>query len=210
MTITNGYCTLDDLKHQNRLNIASSDSDSNPMLEGIIEAISRKIDDRCDRRFWADSDTSIRYYTPLSSTYVFIDDMASYSSDTDIEISIDQNGDGVFDDTLSSADFVLSPYNAELDGTPYQKIEVSSNGNFLLPKGVKKSVKIRAKWGWRGGTPKAIWQACLLQSERLFKRFATPLGSESMTALGKMTLTIPNLDPDVEMLISRYIKPRWG
>jgi hypothetical protein len=89
-------------------------------------------------------------------------------------------------------------------------VEVAPNGQFSFPAKVRKGVKITAKWGWPTAVPPAIKQACLLQSSRLFKRFATPLGSESMTALGRMTLTIPNLDPDVQQLISRYIKPVWG
>ena len=207
MTIVHGYCELDELKHTNRLNINSSDSVSDDMLEGVIEAVSRRIDDECHRRFYSDSDEVARYYTASKSDFLFTDDIASPSSDVSIEI--DTNGDGTFDNTFASTDFVLSPYNAELDGVPYQKIELSNTGQYLFPAKVKKGVKVTAKWGW-STVPKPIKQATLLQCERLFKRFSTPLGSESMTALGRMTLSIPSLDPDVELLISRYIKPTWG
>lgn len=202
------YASVADLKHTNRLNFNDSDSVSDDMLEAIIEAVSRKIDDKCNRVFWADSDDVIRYYTALNTNYVFTNDIASPSSDVTIEI--DTNGDGTYDNTFTTADYALEPYNAEIDGVPYQKITVSSNGQFLFPKSVIKGVKVTAKWGWPNAVPPAIVQATLLQSERLFKRFSTPLGSESMTALGKMTLTIPSLDPDVEFLISRYIKVVFG
>ena len=210
MTITNGYCTLAELKHPNRLLINDSDSASDDMLEGIIEAVSRKIDDTCHRRFYADSSNSARYYTARDSDFLFVDDIASRSSDSMV-IEIDTNGDGTYDNAFADNDYVLEPYNADLDVVPYQKIETASTGHYLFPVKVRKGVKITAKWGWPGTTPPLpIKQACLLQSERLFKRFATPLGSESMTALGRMTLSIPSLDPDVESLISRYIKPVWG
>lgn len=202
------YASVDDLKHTNRLNFNSSDSVSDDLLETVIEAVSRKIDDRCNRRFWADSDDVIRYYTATNSNFVFTKDIASPSSDVTVEI--DTNGDGTYDNTFASTDFVLEPYDAETDGVPYQKITVSSNGQYLFPKLVIKGVKVTAKWGWPTAVPPPIVQAVLLQSERLFKRFSTPLGSESMTALGKMTLTIPALDPDVELLISRYIRPVFG
>jgi len=208
MTIVNGYCTLSELKHTNRLNIVDSDSVSDEMLEGIIEAVSRKIDDQCNRRFYSDDSNVVRYFTAVKSDYLFVDDIASQDSDT-VMIQIDTNGDGTYDNTFASTDFVLEPYNATLDGVPFQKIEVSSVGQYLFPVKVKKGVKVTAKWGW-ASVPKPIIQACLLQCERLFKRFATPLGSESMTALGRMTLTIPALDPDVEMLISRYKKVVFG
>lgn len=207
MTIVNGYCTLADLKHTNRLNFNDSDSVSDEMLEGIIEAVSRRIDDECHRVFYSDSDEVSRYYTAVNSEYIFTDDICSPSSDIGIET--DTNGDGTFDDTFSFTDFYPEPFNAELDGVPYQKIVVSYSGNFLFPKNVRRGVKVTAKFGW-ASVPKPIQQACMLQSERLFKRFSTPLGSESMTALGRMTLSIPSLDPDVELLISRYIKPTFG
>jgi hypothetical protein len=202
------YASVTDLKHTNRLNFNDSDSVSDDMLEAIIEAVSRKIDDKCNRVFWADSDDVVRYYTATDSNFIFTKDIASPSSDVTVEI--DTNGDGTYDNTLASTDFVLEPYNAEIDGVPYQKITVSSVGQHLFPSKVIKGVKVTAKWGWPTAVPPPIVQAVLLQSERLFKRFSTPLGSESMTALGKMTLTIPALDPDVEFLISRYIKVVWG
>lgn len=208
MTITNGYCTLDELKHQNRLNIESSDSFSDEMLEGVIEGVSRKFDDVCNRRFDADSSESARYYTAENSNYIFVDDIACPSSDVTIEV--DTNADGTIEDTWATSDFVLAPYNAEALGVPYQKIEISANGRYAFPIKVRKGVKVTAKWGWPTAVPKPIKQACLLQSERLFKRFATPIGSESMTAFGKQTLTIPSLDPDVESLIGPYKKVVFG
>jgi hypothetical protein len=208
MTIVHGYCDLAELKHPNRLGIQDSDSDSNVLLEGVIEAVSRRIDDECNRRFWQDSDEVTRYYTASHSGYIFTDDIASPSSD--ITILTDGKGDGTYSDTWTLSDYSLEPYNAEQDGVPYQKIESSNNGQFLFPAKVKRGVKITAKWGWPSGPPKPIIQATLLQSERLFKRFSTPLGSESMSALGRMTLSIPALDPDVELLISRYKKIVFG
>lgn len=202
------YASVSDIKQTNRLNFNDSDSVSDDMLEAIIEAVSRRIDDTCHRFFWSDSDDVVRYYTARNSTDVFTDDIASPSSDVIVET--DTNGDGTIDNTFASTDFYLEPYNAELDGVPYQKITISDNGQYLFPARAKRAVKVTAKFGWPNAVPPAIVQATLLQSERLFKRFSTPLGSESMTALGKMTLTIPSLDPDVELLISRYIKPVFG
>jgi hypothetical protein len=212
MTITNGYCTLADIKHSNRLNFNDTDSASDEMLEGIIEAVSRSIDDQCNRIFYIYNSGNVqaRRFTAIDNEVLFPGDMCSASSDSDVIIQIDTNGDGTYDDTFASDDYVLDPYNAEELGVPYQKIEVSSVGQYLFPKGVKRGVKVTAKWGWPVTAPLPIKQACILQSERLFKRFSTPLGSESMTALGRMTMTIPSLDPDVQMLISRYKKVVWG
>ncbi len=205
MTITNGYCTLDDIKHTNRLNFNDSDSVSDDMLEGVIEAVSRKIDDACNRFFYQTTSQS-RWYQTNNANYVFVDDI---SASSDVTVEIDNNDDGTADVTLTSANYILEPYNAELQGIPYQKITIRKSGQYLLPSRMDMAVKVTAIFGW-SSVPKPIAQACMLQCERLFKRFSTPLGSESMTALGKMTLSIPSLDPDVEDLISRYKKIVFG
>lgn len=209
MTITHGYCTLDELKHSNRLNIQSSDSYSDDLLEGVIEAVSRRIDDTCHRFFFTDADSdpvTDLYFTPLNSIDVFTDDIRTM---TGLAVAIDNNDDGVYETSFDSDSYIVEPANAIFKGEPFQKITIRSRSGKLFPKDVISSVKVSAHYGW-SSVPKPIQQACLLQSERLFKRFSTPLGSESMTALGRMTLSIPSLDPDVELLISRYIKIVWG
>ena len=205
MTITNGYCTLADVKANNRLNINDSDSVSDDMLEAIVEAVSRKIDDETHRFFYTTSSQS-RWYTPLNSEYVFIDDIPT---DSDLVIAIDTNDDGTVDDTFTTADYVLEPYNAPLDGWPYQKITRRKAGQFLFPKGADKSVKVISPFGWVA-VPKPIIEATKLHVERIFMFAQTPLGSLSMTALGKMTINVPDLEKDVLRMIDVYIKKRSG
>ena len=207
MTITNGYCSLDDVKHSNRLNIASSDSGADDLLEAIIEGVSRKIDDECHRFFYLTS-SQTRWYRPLTSEDVFIDDIPA---DSDLSaIAIDTDDDGTVNNTLTAiTDYVLEPYNAPLDGKPYQKITRRRRGQFLFPTGADKSVAVTAAFGWTA-IPKPVVEACKLQVERIFMRGGTPLGSNSMTALGKMTLTIPSLDPDVCGMLQPYILKRRG
>jgi hypothetical protein len=206
MTITNGYCTLADVKTSSRLNINDSDSVSDEMLEGVIEGVSRKIDDECHRFFYQTS-SQTRWYTPLSSDMVFVDDIPA---DSDITaIAIDTDDDGTVNDTFATTDYVLEPLNAVLEGRPYQKIVKRPRGQFLFPKNCVKSVSVTAVFGW-AAVPKPVVEACKLQVERIFMRGSTPLGSNSMTALGKMTLTIPSLDPDVVGMIQPYIKLRSG
>lgn len=208
MTITNGYCTLDELKHKARLMIESSDSGYDEMLEGVIEDASREIDNICHRYFYTDADSDdpeVRYFTALSPNQLFVDDIRTA---TGLEIAIDQNEDGVIDTTLTTADYVLEPANAIALGEPYQKISLRPTSTWF-PKGVLNGVRVTAHYGW-SAVPRPINQKTLLWAERLYKRFATPIGSESMTALGKQILSIPAEDGDIKAGISRYIKPVWG
>jgi hypothetical protein len=64
-------------------------------------------------------------------------------------------------------------------------------------------VKLTAVFGW-SAVPSAITEACLLWSERFFKRYKTPLGVSAMTALGEMSVKVPPPDPDVMMLLNNY------
>src|SRR3990172_6110948 len=103
MTITNGYCTLADLKHSNRLTINDSDSVADEMLEAIIEGVSRKIDNECHRFFYLTS-SQTRWYTPVTSEYVFVDDIPA---DSDISsVATHTNDDGAIDDTFTTADYI--------------------------------------------------------------------------------------------------------
>lgn len=206
MTITNGYCTLDDVKHPSVLNFAASDTYVDDLIESVVEGVSRLIDDECHRFFFETSSTSF-YYTAEQPTKIFTNDISSPSSD--ITVEIDLNGDGIIDTTLDSTNFFLSPYNASTLGVPYTCIEITPTGQYSFGPRIRKGVKVTAKFGWPA-VPKEIKTATILQVAREFKRYATPLGSESMTALGKQTLTIPSLDPDVQRLISRYKKVVFG
>ncbi len=205
MTIVNGYCTLEDLKSKPVAGIDSSDSVDDSFYEAIIESASRDIDDLCHRRFYADSDEVARYFTSRSASTLFVDDMCSPSSDITVEIDI--NGDGTFDTIFAATDFTLEPYNASLDGEPYQKIVAIGQYNF--PVNAVRGVRVTSKFGWPS-VPTPIQKATLLQSYIISKYYATPLGLQSMSALGQMSLKVPTIDPRVVFLISRYVKPVFG
>ena len=209
MTITNGYCTLAELKHPNRLNINDSDSVSDDMLEGIINTASRDIDNTCHRFFYADTDSDPVddfYYTAKSPTELFVDDIRTL---TGLTISIDNNDDGEYETTFDSSDVSFEPANASSTGRPYQKISIRARSGKAFPVGVINGVKVSAHFGWPS-VPPGINQGTLLWAERLFKRGSTPIGSEAMSALGKQYLSIPSEDPDVMRCIGWAIKPVWG
>lgn len=197
--LTNGYCTLAQLKHADIANKPSvTTSDEN--LEIIIEAVSRLIDEKCGRAFYSTSE--VRYYTATDSYLIEVDDIASSSG---VTIETDLNGDGAFEYTWGSTDYVLAGgYNNALRGWPYTQIETTPQGLYWFPS-VRRGVKVTAPFGWQS-VPKQITLACLLQSNREFRRFFTPLGQAGASAVGTITLTIPALDPDVEKLIQPYVR----
>lgn len=194
--MTLSYCTISDLKAADHLNITDTTSDN--ILTDVAEAVSRWIDMQCGREFYPTTET--RYFTSWYNDVVFVDDI---STTTGLTIVTDPDGDGTYDDTWTATDYNLRPYNPR-SGQPYYAIERSLHGNFSIPS-VPRGVKITATWGFTD-VPEQIKQACILQSERLFKRFATPLGSSGMSALGEVRLSIPAADGDVIALLKPYVR----
>jgi hypothetical protein len=122
MAITNGYCSLAEMKAALRI----TDSVDDSLLELSVNAASREIDGYCERVFYSSSDT--RIYAPQSSTLCEIDDLISITS-----LKSSSDGDGSFDITWSATDYQLEPLN-QLNGglaAPYTRIRAV--GDYLFP-----------------------------------------------------------------------------
>lgn len=196
MSITNGYCTLQELKV--RLDITDSDDDA--ILESNIGAVSRQIDGWCGRVFYA-RDEQTRYYTAERNDYLVVDDIQAESGSI-TSIKTDGDGDRTYEDTWATTDYDLEPYNAENSDNPvYTYIRPAPDGDYAFPS-VRKSVQIIGDFGYNA-VPATIKEACLLQSERLFKRKDAPFGVAGGGPNAQMIL-IDKLDGDVQLLISRY------
>lgn len=194
--LSNAYCTLAEIKASDVLNLTNTDHDE--ILEAVINGVSRLIDNNCGRRFYATTET--RYYQAELGDVLFCHDI---STATGLTIYTDEDGDGTYENTWAATDYNLLPENSELDSVPYNMIETSNEGAYSFP-GTKRGVKITASFGW-AATPDPVNRACVLQSVRLLKRYLTPLGTMSMTALGEVRVNIPQaLDPDVALLLNAY------
>lgn len=193
MTVTNGYCTVAQLKLQAGIDDVIDDT----ILENAINSVSRWIDNYCWRRFFSTTADETRYYTPQGGGVVIPDDIVSITT-----LKTDDDSDRVYETTWSAtADYDLEPVNAALDGWPYTKICVNPNSSKYFPK-VKRGVEIVGKFGW-STAPAEILQACLIQSARIFKRKDSPYGIAGTTQLGVLQL-IPGLDSDVKAMIDQY------
>lgn len=202
MTISNGYCTLAEAR--GRLSITdAADTTDDTKIEAIIEAASRLIDNYCGRRFFVDSADATRYFSPEFADILDPGDLVSVTT-----LTVDEDGDRTYERTWSTTDYDLLPFNAAADGRPYSAIAITPRGLYSFPVGVSKSVKIAGKWGWPS-VPDAVNEACLLQTERLFKRKDAIFGIAGPSELGQM-ITIANIDPDVKMLLRGYRNLRIG
>jgi len=199
MTITNGYCTVDDFK-ANFFPVNTTDSIDDAIIESKIEAISRLIDEETHRRFWKNSVAEARFFSPEYSDLLYTFDIVSITT-----LKTDEDGDRVYERTWATTDYDLEPENAALDGKPYTAIRTSPNGSYSFPV-ARRGVEITGIFGWNA-VPKLAKEACLLQAIRLFKRKDAPFGVTGSAEMGSM-IAITKLDPDVAKMLAPLIKPR--
>jgi hypothetical protein len=201
MAITNGYCSLADLKAALRVQDSIDDS----LLELAIESASREIDGYCERVFY--STTGTRVYAPTNIFTVTTDDIISVTT-------LKSSSDGVtYDITWTTSDYQLEPLNGVAGGlvTPFTRIRAT--GDYLMPSfsvgtfyELEDLIQVVGVFGW-SATPAAIRQATVILAMRLFKRLDAPLGMIS-NDMGSMR--VGRFDPDVEALVAPFRKVSAG
>jgi hypothetical protein len=198
LAITNGYCTLAQIKAAARI----SDSVDDSLLEMAVESASRAIDGHAGRYFYS-TGTATRYYTAEDAFLCEIDDL----SGTAITLVTSANANGLFDINWDTIDYQLEPLNGTVDGlvVPYTRIRATQN--YLFPiLGGEALVKLTGVFGW-ASVPTSITQACIIQASRIFKRLDSPLGIAGFGDMGAMRVS-RYLDPDVEQLVAPYRRMR--
>lgn len=193
MAITNGYCTLAEIK--TRLGIADSTEDT--VLEALVEAVSRAIDDYCQRRFYAATQT--RYYTAWRPDRLLVDDLLSVTT-----LKTDDDGDGTFETTWATTDYLLAPYNAQLESVPqpYTTVEVSEQGDYSFPC-TRRGVEIAGSFGFSSTTPNVVKNACLFQAALEHRSTDAPLGVSGNDDIGQ-TVRLTALHPVTRRLLEPY------
>lgn len=188
MAITNGYATLDELKHQ----LDVQDVFDDTILEQNIEAASRQIDGWCGRSFYAATNQT-RYFTADMSLTLFLDDdLVSVTT-----LKTDEDADRTYETTWDATDYDLDP----ADGPPYTRITVTPQGRYGFPRH-SRGVQIVGTFGYTE-VPVAITQACLILATRYFKRTDAPFGVAGSNDQGQLQ-TLPGMDPDIKQLIQHY------
>ena len=159
MAITNGYATLAEFKLW--ADVTSTDSDDDTVIEDIIEAASRWIDDETGRTFYARTQT--RYFdVPLdgSRELKLDDDLLTITSIT--------NGDGNTIDDSSEINTI--PKNV----TPYYAIKIKAGSTYYWTQdssgNVEDVIAIAGTWGYSATAPHDIRQACLIIANNMYKK----------------------------------------
>lgn len=213
MAITNGYCTLNELKIE--LSIDLNDLSDDTRLEMAVGAASRLIDGYCglDHGFWVDGSVTDRQFYADDSRTVTIPD--GISSTTGLVIKTDTDDDGTYETTLTiGTNFILAPVNAadQSPVAPYTQVRlVDYTGSwFPMSSSGRPGVQITAKFGWPT-VPDDVKKACLIQSVLLFKASDAVTGALQMgESYGSYTAGSGWMNPTARALLERYCRPRVG
>lgn len=200
MAITNGYCTLADVKAALRI----SDTVDDALLENSVNAASRMIDQYCNRYFYSGSVGEIRYYKANDGFTCWIDDAISVS-----ELKTSSTDPLIYDTTWAAEDYQLLPANRIANGAYYPITGLSATDNYLFPVWADIAlVKVTGQFGWNA-IPDSIKFATIIQASRLFKRLESPLGVAGVSDIGIMRVGA-NIDGDVAQLINPFRLLRTG
>lgn len=206
MAVTNGYCTLAELKTYLLPSGYTPDTTDDTVLEFAINSASRWIDGYCGRRFWIDTTASAQTFVPDSLTLLCLDDDIADSAS--VIVKTDAGGDGTFETTWAATDFQLLPQNAPHswpEAKPWTAIRAVGTRTFpwLVNTWLTRldRVQVTAKWGWPA-VPDAVKQACFVKAAKLYKRRDTVQGviADAGMYLGSKE------DPDVIRLLQPYRK----
>lgn len=192
MAITNGYCTLEELKGRlgNRV-----DATDDTKFEQIIEAASRQIDGLCNRIF-SSAAAETRIFTAECWDFLAVDDLVSITS-----LTTDEQGNRTYTETWTADDYDLEPYNNAARNWPYTHLRLNPNTTNAFPT-IRRGVKITGTWGWPA-VPDAVTEACLLIAVRLVQTAKAPFGVAGTAPDGQVQYS-PRVDPIVRQLLDPY------
>lgn len=191
------YATADLVK--NYLNIQHANDDL--FVAGWITAVSRNVDDFCNRQF-GQTDLESRKYTPVWDhtnlrSYLEIDDLHDITGFT----LTDASG------TLIT-DYQLEPRNSIQKGRPYTRVAMRQNYSYInigypVPNFQDNDITCMGKWGWNT-VPSSIPTAFYIQASRIAARRSAPFGIAGSPSDGSEVRLLAQLDPDFRTTLKPY------
>lgn len=164
-----------------------------------LNASCRAIDELADRRFYVDADANqVRYYSPTDPWVLDIDDLVTLTS-----LKTDSTGDGTFETTWATTDYLKEPLNAAAEGEPFTRLSTHPLGTQSFPTSYPRTVELTGKFGWPV-VPAQIKQATTILTHRLLRRAREVPFGVSGIGLDGSVVRIMAQDPDVVALVTPF------
>jgi len=187
------YCTLAEVKDYLGSEVVTDDI----LIEDLIDAAQKIIDNYTSRVFEASSDTT-RYFDAKDdvedSTLWFDADICSITSVT--------NGDST---TVTSSQYVTIPVNT----TPYYGIKIRSDQTIAWTYSTyhEKAITVVGKWAYSTTAPLAVKHACMRLAAFLYRqRDSSTDFDRPVVVEGNITILPGDLPRDVRLILQPYVK----
>ena len=195
------YCDASDVK--TALAIGTADTTDDTLINEVIAAASRAIDDYTGQFFYQIADGTAFFtasnYEEVNTHGFPIISVGSLTTDGD--------GSGTYETTWSAADYNLLPANNALaNGSaakPYTQIAVTPSGSHAFPSELAKGVRVTGHFGW-AAVPSAVKLATIAQSAMLFEGRRAPFGVIGSTDQGTVMRMSARMHPEAVMLLEGY------
>ena len=171
------------------------DAARNARYQLALDTASAMVDQDTGRVFT--STVATKTLMSAGEQMLVVPDLVSVTS-----IKVDEDGDGVFEETLAATDYELLSFNETHAGWPYQAINrIDDVWPIPVWGGRRRLVEVAGTWGW-ASVPVPIKQACLIMAARQVARGNASLGVQGVSDFGPFS--IRNSDPDYIALIRPY------
>lgn len=142
-----------------------------------LAAASQYLETYCHRQFNKETAATARTFRPLSGCFAVVDD---FHTVTGLVIKTDEDGDGSFETTWTTADYELVPLGGVVGGvTGWPFFVVRAVGSRLFPCNRRASLQVTAQWGW-AAVPYTIKKTTLETAASLSAMDAGAVQSESL------------------------------
>lgn len=209
MAVSDGYLTTTEAAAY----IGRQYPDGSGVLDDIVSAVSRMIDQHCGRHFYADGTISVpvaRVFKVERSDELELGPFNDLTSITTLKT--DDNGDGTYETTIAVGNYQLHPVNALSRGAyaePYTEIDLLNGTTFPLPveSGREYLIQVTGVWGWPA-VPIEVKQAARILVAEMAKLQDAPLGLVGSPEFGMAR--VPGYMPrHVTQMLSPLVHPGW-
>jgi uncharacterized phiE125 gp8 family phage protein len=196
--ITNGYCTLAEVKAL-AMPEANADAADDAVIEDLVEAASRYIDNKTHRTFYSRTET--RYFNVPDEQ----NNTRRLWMDDDLRtVTTLTNGDTT---VLTVADYYLEPRNGAVKYAVVLKQSSTEYWQGTTDGDTEGAISIAGSWGYcaTGSHPDDIKTACILIASQLYKRrFGENQTSTSLVTAAGVVITPEDVPGVAREIINSY------
>lgn len=197
MALGDAYISGDDLGAY--LGVTGTANDD--LLTAATVSASGWVNRHCGRDFNQTTTATARVYAADDRVRLDVDD---FHTITDLVIKTDDDNNGTYETTWTTADYVLEPFNGMENGRtgmPFRQIVAVET--LRWPCGSRPRVQVTAQWGW-AAVPGEVEQATLILAAEIFRLKDAPLGVAGFNDFGPVRVREV---PQVAMLLQQFQHP---